>query len=116
VRYKLKHNEHSGSVAAKVGETLIYNAYCYYFLAKSNRPTRDADYGDRCSRNVGVCQYCMCANTAERIEVLFGEGLDFPRGFDATFAKLLWLLVIISPRLIVLCGSSCSWCYMAHIG
>jgi len=50
-----------------------------------------------------VSQYVMrlrCANTAERIEVLFAveilgtceRGSDFLHGFDAAFAKLLWPL------------------------
>jgi len=46
-----------------------------------------------------------CANTAERIEVLFGvetlgtqgswQGSNFPHGFDAAFAKLLWLYLSV---------------------
>jgi len=60
---------------------------------------------------LSVCQSVTragCVKTAERIDVLFGvetpgdrrnivlDGVSIPmaRGFDAAFAKLLWLLVI----------------------
>jgi len=48
-----------------------------------------------------VCHSAALCKTAERIEVLFGAETKesrFPLEFDAVFAKLLWLFVIILFR------------------